>query len=307
MSVLLFVLGGLLFVAGAVLLGLGYVLELSLGNSLIVAGMTAMTGGLILVGLGAVVRQLQRIREALTNGQELGVARPRDLSDLRAAPSRVAFPPKPKLEPKPDSPARPAAEEPASTLAPARMSEALPSGTEGTDEVPLSPETAPRAVPPLTPKSVEATEDKAASKPPGNGAMPMLPWRDSVSDLPPPPWRTQPGWPEPRGFFDKAWNGDRETAPLSPAESAAPAPSLPRHEAPQVEPEAQPETTAAVAEPVEAPVGEERRVAAVLKSGVVDGMGYTLYVDGSIEAELPQGTLRFASISELRKHLESNS
>ena len=32
-------------------------------------------------------------------------------------------------------------------------------------------------------------------------------------------------------------------------------------------------------------------------------MGYTLYVDGSIEAELPQGTLRFASINELRSHL----
>ena len=32
-------------------------------------------------------------------------------------------------------------------------------------------------------------------------------------------------------------------------------------------------------------------------------MGYTLYVDGSIEAELPNGTLRFASINELRDHL----
>ena len=48
------------------------------------------------------------------------------------------------------------------------------------------------------------------------------------------------------------------------------------------------------------------RAAAILKSGVVDGMGYTLYVDGSIEAELPQGTLRFASINELRSHLEKN-
>ncbi len=46
---------------------------------------------------------------------------------------------------------------------------------------------------------------------------------------------------------------------------------------------------------------------AILKSGVVDGMGYTLYVDGSIEAELPQGTLRFASINELREHLTKNS
>lgn len=49
---------------------------------------------------------------------------------------------------------------------------------------------------------------------------------------------------------------------------------------------------------------EEPRAVAVLKSGVVDGMGYTLYVDGSIEAELPNGTLRFASINELRAHLE---
>ena len=46
---------------------------------------------------------------------------------------------------------------------------------------------------------------------------------------------------------------------------------------------------------------------AILKSGVVDGMAYTLYVDGSIEAELPQGTLHFASINELRDHLAKNS
>ncbi len=52
---------------------------------------------------------------------------------------------------------------------------------------------------------------------------------------------------------------------------------------------------------------EPPRTVAILKSGVVDGMGYTLYVDGSIEAELPQGTLRFASINELRSHLEKNS
>lgn len=55
------------------------------------------------------------------------------------------------------------------------------------------------------------------------------------------------------------------------------------------------------------PEAQKSRAVAILKSGVVDGMGYTLYVDGSIEAELPQGTLRFASIKELRSHLEKNS
>ena len=34
---------------------------------------------------------------------------------------------------------------------------------------------------------------------------------------------------------------------------------------------------------------------------------WTLYSDGSIEAQLPGGTLRFGSITELRNHIEQNS
>jgi hypothetical protein len=49
------------------------------------------------------------------------------------------------------------------------------------------------------------------------------------------------------------------------------------------------------------------RSPAILKSGVIDGMAYTLYADGSIEAELPQGTVKFASVDALRAHLEKNS
>jgi hypothetical protein len=45
----------------------------------------------------------------------------------------------------------------------------------------------------------------------------------------------------------------------------------------------------------------------IVKSGVVDGMSYTLYADGSIEAKLPEGTVRFGSIAELRAHIEKNS
>ena len=48
----------------------------------------------------------------------------------------------------------------------------------------------------------------------------------------------------------------------------------------------------------------EPRPVSILKSGVVDGMAYTLYTDGSIEAQLPQSTMRFSSIDELRAHLE---
>jgi len=42
----------------------------------------------------------------------------------------------------------------------------------------------------------------------------------------------------------------------------------------------------------------------VLKSGVVDGMAYSLYSDGSIEAQMPEGMMRFASIDELRAYLD---
>jgi hypothetical protein len=45
----------------------------------------------------------------------------------------------------------------------------------------------------------------------------------------------------------------------------------------------------------------------VLKSGVVDGMAYSLYSDGSIEAQMPEGMMRFASIDELRVHLDQRT
>jgi len=55
------------------------------------------------------------------------------------------------------------------------------------------------------------------------------------------------------------------------------------------------------------PKPASERGPAVLKSGVIDGMPYTLYADGSIEAALPTGTVKFASVDELRAHLEKQS
>jgi hypothetical protein len=49
---------------------------------------------------------------------------------------------------------------------------------------------------------------------------------------------------------------------------------------------------------------EEQPPVTVLKSGVVDGMAYSLYSDGSIEAQMPEGMMRFSSIDELRAHLD---
>jgi hypothetical protein len=43
----------------------------------------------------------------------------------------------------------------------------------------------------------------------------------------------------------------------------------------------------------------------VYRSGVIDGMAYSLFMDGSIEAELPTGRVKFATIDELQKYLLS--
>ena len=63
-----------------------------------------------------------------------------------------------------------------------------------------------------------------------------------------------------------------------------------------------PYAAASVSNPESAAAG-----ASVLKSGIVNGMPYTLYSDGSIEAQLPEGTLRFGSITELRNHIEQSA
>jgi hypothetical protein len=54
----------------------------------------------------------------------------------------------------------------------------------------------------------------------------------------------------------------------------------------------------------QSPAVEGQPPVTVLKSGVVDGMAYSLYSDGSIEAQMPEGMMRFASIDELRAHLD---
>ena len=43
----------------------------------------------------------------------------------------------------------------------------------------------------------------------------------------------------------------------------------------------------------------------VYRSGVIDGMAYSLFMDGSIEAELPDGRVKFGTIDELQKYLMS--
>ena len=300
MSVLLFVVGAIAAMVGVGMVGYGIPInEFSFGNTLIVAGTTAVVGGLIVIAISAAVSKLQRIAETLATRTPVRSSRPIDMfeppSGSRAAPmpGQIPFPATPKSvaavrEAQP--PADMAVEDhPAAAAAPTLRNPDRPAAVAEEFEakeyeyVSLSPQQ-----PMLAPAAVDQGEP-APPPPVSDDAFPVAgmrpqpavdaPWRSS----PPPPLERQ----SETSYFDALWPAESTPAKRPVIDEAKPEPK--QYLAPVPAPEAQ-------SEPV-----------AILKSGVVDGMAYTLYVDGSIEAELPQGTLRFASINELRDHLAKNS
>jgi hypothetical protein len=277
MPFLLYGLGALCVVVGLIVAWLGFPdREFSFGNTLIVTGTMVGVGGLILFALGVVVSRLQQLLDA---GVGQGTTHPhRPLESFEGAPparisaGRIPFPPKPKIEPRP---AAASAEIPSKSAAVLPVVPTLPNPDEPPPRV--ADELAP---PPLAEPRVPENLPEEPK---------LGPQKEAEEELPP---------ADRRSAFDFAWP-DHRKEDIPPSDL----PPEPEAVAPAPEPDLEPEpSTPAGPQPVEHP-----RDVAVLKSGVVDGMGYTLYVDGSIEAELPQGTLRFASINELRQHLEQNT
>ena len=325
MSGLLYGVGAIAFLVGVVMVGFGVPInEFSFGNTLIGAGVTAAVGGLVVFGLGVVVSQLRRLNDVLATRTPLRPASPIDMFDKgpRNVPagSQIPFPPKPKGDA--GLHARAEAEQPhLETLAPTDMATSVAMPAEDlTAAAPFAPTL---RNPEETPVRVE--DDVSPSTPHpmaavGRGPGPVGESVASQSSLPPVGGAALPRADdkfEPR--FDAGW---RSPAPAGPPPSQTPtnfdsmwpAQAKPAKSpaAPEGSPAGEPKLGASLPRRAETEalaqrLASEPRGVAILKSGVVDGMGYTLYVDGSIEAELPQGTLRFSSINELRSHLEKSS
>jgi hypothetical protein len=266
--------------------------EFSFGNTLISAGTTAAVGGLIIIALGVAVGQLRQIAEVLTSDMPTRYVQPMDIADASAASSsaaisdRVSFPPRPRSEtplgrmgPLPGIPANTVSEVGYDPFAAPTLPnpDVAPMAVE--DEISLSPPQPSGASAPKT--DVRGPADRGQE--PG--------WKPSLPSTPPvgPPLR-----PLQPARFDAMWPAEAKAPKSNVTDEAKQSSAPPRDTFPPASRRAEPEA-------------QKPRAVAILKSGVVDGMGYTLYVDGSIEAELPQGTLRFASINELRSHLEKNS
>ena len=288
MSLILLGLGILVTGASVVTIGFGIPNQESVvGQTLIIAGATGSAGGLVLVGLAAALAQLTVIAEAVKNKPSVATGR-------RAAEARRTA-----EVPEPRAPELPRAAEPApagafdvSALAIERLRSAMPRldrVVTGGEDVPLSPNGGHLpAEPALQPKFEPARPGTAAE------ALKEPPRLDFL-------FRARPPRPPQPESFDAMW----------PKRGARPAPEQPKADevARQPAPAAPPGPASTPAEErrLQPASPAEPRSVAILKSGVVDGMAYTLYADGSIEAQLPHGTVRFGSIAELRAHIENQS
>jgi len=313
MSVILSLLGIAVAAAGVAAIGFGIPInEFTLGTTLIVAGVSALTGGLVLLGLAAVVAELGRLRETMRtrlairptarSGEPPEFVQPMTVPanlttsapTVRARPVQAhSAPPKPEALQVPPVDAHVATgPSPAEVSATERLQTAEPSIVADEEGVTLSPNAAahlqthqPRTFEAVPPEPEVSSEDRA-----GGAAVEAL--KASRLDF---LFRSKPARPvSRRENFDAVWPSETRAGRRFESESSVEA-SQPEH---GIATEDHPPKAA----PLEEPQGN-----AILKSGVVDGMAYTLYRDGSIEAKLPHGTVKFGSIAELRAHIESNS
>jgi len=315
MYAFLLILGAVIAAAGVVLIGPG----LPFGGrdydaSVVTPGAVAIVGGLILIGLALAVRVLGRIEKALAARplphpvlQEEAAA-PVTEEFVAAAPARIPFPPKPVPEAVP--PPAPAVATPRvlpEDAALERLREKFPTlvrlenapVVEDAD-VSLSPKPSVRAD-----EAIAEAHNAAAQQ--TNGAAPArIEPRLEVQARP-------ANRPERAKNFEAFWPKKQRPGREAPAPAAAAQPAAQQAPALPVEPVLTPEPVQfQFREPAPeprpaAPAPEPPATISILKSGVVDGMAYTLYSDGSIEAQLPQGMLRFGSIAELRNHIEQSA
>jgi hypothetical protein len=308
MYLVLLVFGGVLTFAGLALAASGLSIHDHVFDmSIVTPGIVSAVGGLALIGLGMALRVLQRIEHALATRQMSRVTRPSEAAEPAILTQRLDPAVRIPLPAKTGSRWQPAASAAAAAPVaadenrledlPDKVAENSPrkSPVVARAETATIVEEMDVALSQAVPSSVDAAVsqfDKLRAARRKNGATPgrIAPRLDATARS---PLLTD----RPKGpAFETLWpKGSRpaRAAQATPAqEAAAPA-----------EPEAANEP-AAEAPQTAAPNANE---VSVLKSGVVDGMAYTLYSDGSIEADLPQGALRFGSITELRNHIEQSA
>lgn len=264
-------------VLGLLAIGFGIpISDSSFGNALLIAGVVILCTGFVLIGMWFVGRELAGVAKLLAQGAR---ATPPDQLSIRpsSAASAALVPPvsEPTFAP---VPAAPREEAPDQGVPPPWADEAAARAKGRT----VAPE-----IPPVAVEPVEAPPPSAAPDRPARRNLLFAtrrrdkPEQSSEASLPKPALEA-----EPHVSFDNAWPTSAKPA------NGKEAPAASASDAVAVQP-AKTEQAAPAAD------------VTVLKSGVVDGMAYTLYSDGSIEAQMAgEGLVRFASLDALRTYLD---
>jgi hypothetical protein len=273
-----------LVLAGLLAIAYGIGVQLSTGNTLIIAGVIGVCTGAIMLGLWMTVRELKNISRRLGD----------DVPEARGeAMARPGLPVAATRDSAPADGGFPAAEQPGGSgpFAPAALPPWQNEAVLRDHPIPepMHPEPPPSASKPKRNLLFSSTSRKERERAQARSSEPLPP------DLLSPDLRSKspiaplddPAEPPPPSFED-AW---------PKAERARPGEIAPQRRSGRMPP--------TLAEANGGPAhAEDRPEVTVLKSGVVDGMAYSLYSDGSIEAQMPEGMMRFASIDELRAHLD---
>jgi hypothetical protein len=267
-------------VAGLLAIGFGIpVKEFSFGNTLIFTGAIVACTGMIMVGLWMVVRELRNI------ARQLG---PSVANELHAASMSLA----------------PPGMSAASANQAAEEGGFLSSRDQATPEnaKPAARSAAPSHSPEEVASAVKRRRNllfSSSSRKERERAFARTP-DPSAADLRPAPPTAPPAFESseaPPATFEDAWPKPER------ARAADEPPQRRSGRAPSTFAEANTGPAGTDRYP-HAARNEDQPAVTVLKSGVVDGMAYSLYSDGSIEAQMPEGMMRFASIDELRSHLD---
>ena len=297
MMVVVLLLAGIgLLLAGLVAIGFGIQInEFSLGNTLIVAGTVAACAGMLLLGLWAAVKELKNIARRLGPAGAAIESRAESLSQAMpagAAAENTGFFGRDQAVSENVGQAEPAA----ASSPPPWLGETAPR-ERAQDDSQLAPAAAEPA-PAVKPKrnllfSSSSRRERERAQARTDPSM-TVPHPEPVA--PPPVPETSE---TPPASFEDAWpKPERSRSDVPPQRRAGRTPST----------FAEPDPAADSADRYPPAVrNEEPAQVTVLKSGVVDGMAYSLYSDGSIEAQMPEGMMRFASIDELRSHLDQRS
>jgi hypothetical protein len=301
MPVVLLFLGVVTTLAGLVLVASGFaVREGTFDSEVLTPGTIAAVGGFLLIGLGFVVRELRHIERALAARPMPRLARVDDAAAAEESHAATPIPPPiPKTEPQLATAALTAAEAPLEGTAFERLRAKLPTiprveNGRLAEAADVSP--ALREAVGLEEGVAEVRNVAAVGRMTNGTAAParLVPRIDTRAR------QAASSGKAKVSVFNTFWPAaPRRDGRAAPTQGAAQAPATTAYE------------PLSPAEPAQAlPLPEVPATAgpvSVLKSGVVEGMAYTLYSDGSIEAQLPQGTLRFGSISALRNHIENTA